>query len=256
MNEITRKMVAIGGGDDTPGCFPSEGVSAYDEEIIKLSGKKNPKLLFVPTATKDWDGYITAIQAYFGTRLECQIDVLYAFKRSPSQVELRDKILMADIIYVGGGNTLYMMKRWKMLGIDKLLRQAYDQGTVMSGLSAGAICWFKYGTSDSRIITDPTFKEYIRVSGMGWFNLTMSPHHLTEKKRKPAITRMIGKYGGVGLALDDYAAIEILDDKFKIITTKPIARAHKVYKEKRKVIYEEIPTDTELALEYLTSVNK
>ena len=236
-----KKLIAIGGGDHTPGDFPLKSVFKFDKEIIKLTSKKNPKLLFIPTASKDSPGYIDSVNKYYGKRLGCRIDVLKVVSEKPSLKTIREKILNADIIYVGGGNTLYMIRKWKSLGIDKLLYKAWKNGTVMAGLSAGAICWFRYGTSDSRMLTDPTFKDYIRISGLDWLNITLSPHHQKEKKRKPSLIKMIKKHGGVGLALDDWAAIEVLDDKFRIITTKPIAKAFKVYKEKNKVVYQEIP---------------
>ena len=247
-----RKLVAIGGGDDDkPGALPAKGVFTFDREIVKLSGKKNPRLLFIPTGTKDWQGYIEAVQQYFGGRLGCRIDVLKVTTDRPSASTIKNKILTADIIYVGGGNTLYLIRKWKQLGIDKLLFKAYKQGTVMCGLSAGAICWFRYGTSDSRMLTDPNFKDYIRVSGLGWFDLTLSPHHIKEKRRKPALIKQIKKHGGVGLALDDYAALEILDSKFRIITTKGFARAFKVYKSRNKVVYKKLPRDRFLPISEL-----
>jgi dipeptidase E len=236
-----KKLIAIGGGDNAPGDLPLKGVFAFDKEIVKLANKKNPRLLFIGTASKDWEGYFHVVNKYFGKRLACKVDVLRVVSEQLSLKVIREKILNADIIYVGGGSTLYLIRKWKSLGIDKLLRQAYEKGTVMAGLSAGAICWFRYGTSDSRMLTDPTFKDYIRVSGLGWLNLTLSPHHQKEKKRKPSLIRQIKKHGGVGLALDDWAAIEVLDDQFRIITTKPIAKAFKVYKEKSKIVYQEIP---------------
>ena len=250
-----HKLIAAGGGDKNPGDFPAKGVFAFDEEIVRLAGKKSPKLLFIPTATRDWEGYIEAVQKYFGGRLGCRVDVLRVVSERPSAYVIKEKIRNADIIYVGGGNTLFLIRKWKQLGIDKLLRQAYDRGAVMSGLSAGAICWFRYGTSDSRMLTDPTFKDYIRVSGLGWFDLTLSPHHLKEKKRKPALIKQIKKHGGVGLALDDYTALEILDNKFRIITAKPFAKAFKLYKEHREVIYQELPRNKFLPLCELVEVS-
>jgi dipeptidase E len=245
------KLFAIGGGEIGRPGQPIE-TAAIDKEIIKQSGKKHPKLLFIPTASKDSAGYISTVQNYFGKKLGCNVDVLLTVNEKPSLRKIREKIITADIIYVGGGNTLYMINKWKSLSIDKLLWEAYQRGTVMSGLSAGAICWFKYGTSDSRMMTNPTFKNYIRVSGLNWFNLTLSPHHIREKKRKLGLIKQIKKYGGVGLALDDYSAIEIIDNTFRIITSKPIAKAHKVYIKNKKVVYEEIKENMFFSIDFLT----
>ena len=247
-------MIAAGGGDSNPGDFPAKGVFAFDKEIVKLAGRKEPRLLFIPTATKDWEGYIDAVQKYFGGRLGCRVNVLKVVRERPSAKMIKDKILNTDIIYVGGGNTLYLIRKWKQLGVDKLLCRAYERGVVMSGLSAGAICWFRYGTSDSRMLTDPNFRDYIRVSGLGWFDLTLSPHHFKEKRRKSALIKQIKKHGRVGLALDDYAAVEILDDKFRIITAKPFARAFKVYKNQGKVVYEKLPRNRFFPLSELVKV--
>ncbi len=244
------KLIAIGGGEIGRPGKPIETL-AIDKEIIKQSGKKHPKLLFIGTATKDWEGYYETVEKYFGKKLGCKTDVLRVVKEKPSAKTIKEKILNTDIIYVGGGNTLFMIRKWKQLGIDKLLFQAYKKGIVMSGLSAGANCWFSYCTSDSRMLTDPTYKDYIRVKGLGWFNIIISPHHITEKKRRAGLIKQIGRHGGIGLALDDFVALEIIDSKFRIITSKPKAKAHKVYKQNGKIMYEEIKKNTFLPLEYL-----
>ncbi len=245
-----KKLIAIGGGEiGRPGTKVE--TLAIDKEIIKLTGKKHPKLLFIPTATKDWPGYVEAVQKYFGKKLGCKISTLLVVSEKPGFKLIREKILGADVIYVGGGNTLQMLKWWRRLGIDKVLWEAHKKGIVISGLSAGAICWFKFGTSDSRMISNPNFKGYIRVKGLGWYNLTFSPHHIREKQRKAELIKQIIKHGGVGLALDDFAAIEFIDNKFKIITSKQFAKAHKVYIKDKKLFYAEIEKNKFLDLEYL-----
>jgi dipeptidase E len=123
-----RKLIAAGGGDNNPGDFPTKGVFAFDKEIVRLAGTKSPKLLFIPTATRDWEDYIDAVQKYFGGRLGCRVDVLRVVSERPSANAIKEKILNADIVYVGGGNTLFLIRKWKQLGIDKLLRQAYERG--------------------------------------------------------------------------------------------------------------------------------
>src|ERR1700691_1480775 len=141
---MPRAIVAIGGGD-----IRTRGTAAIDREIIRLSSKKNPRLLFIPTASSDSEMYWKHVDEYFGGFLRCKTDVLFLIKEQPSNEQTRRKIGSADIIYVGGGNTLMMMRLWRRLGVDRLLRRAYATGTVLCGISAGSICWFDSGHSDS-----------------------------------------------------------------------------------------------------------
>jgi dipeptidase E len=128
MEPMSKAIVAIGGG-----VIRTRGTLAIDREIIRLSHKKNPKLLFIPTASSDSEIYWKHVQDYFGKFLKCKTDVLFLIKEQPSKEQIRRKILSADIVYVGGGNTLLMMGLWRRLGVDKLLVSAYENGTVLSG---------------------------------------------------------------------------------------------------------------------------
>lgn len=136
-----KKLVAIGGGEIGQSGYPVE-TTKIDKEIIRLTGKRNPRLLFIPTASSDSKSYFEAVKKHFGKRLGCKTDVLYLIKEKPTRKEIEEKILNSDMIYVGGGNTLKMMKVWRKTGVDKVLKQAYNKGVVLSGLSAGSICWF------------------------------------------------------------------------------------------------------------------
>jgi dipeptidase E len=135
---MTTTIVAIGGGN-----IRTRGTATIDREIIRLSNKKNPRLLFVPTASSDSEIYWQHVQEYFGKFLKCRTDVLFLIKERPSKEQIRRKISTADIIYVGGGNTLMMMRLWRRLGIDRLLVSAYENGTVLCvsvrARSAGSI---------------------------------------------------------------------------------------------------------------------
>ncbi len=146
---------------------------------MRLSGfrdKKNPKLLFIPTASSDSEIYWKHIQEYFGEFLKCKTDVLFLMTESLSPEQIRKKIVSADIIYVGGGNTLQMMRIWRSLGVDKLLKAAYENGTVLCGISAGSICWFDSGHSDSMSFYNPRKWKYINVKGLGLIQgITLSP---------------------------------------------------------------------------------
>jgi dipeptidase E len=98
-------------------------------------------------------------------------------KEQPSKEQTRRKILSADIIYVGGGNTLQMMRVWRRLGIDKLLKKAYENGTVLCGISAGSICWFDSGHSDSMSFYSPKNWKYTNVRGLGLIRGIHCPHY-------------------------------------------------------------------------------
>ena len=156
-----KKLVIIGGGE----IRKSESLS-LDRETIKLTGKKHPKLLFIPTASSDHEGYCDAVKKHFGGKLGCRIDQLCLLKQRYSKKVIKEKILGSDIIYVGGGNTLMMMNTWRRTGVDKLLKAASSKGIVLSGVSAGSICWFSFGLSDSRRFKNPK-ADLIRVSGLG-----------------------------------------------------------------------------------------
>ena len=106
------KLVAIGGGEMALG-----ETLAIDKEIVSLTGKDRPRALFIPTASSDSREYWQGFQCVYGQELGCVTDVLYLLGVSPTKGELEQKILSSDLIYVGGGNTLKMMRRWRRLGV-------------------------------------------------------------------------------------------------------------------------------------------
>ena len=221
------KIIAIGGGEIGRPGYPIETTN-IDKEIIKLSGKKKPKVLFIPTASSDSKGYCDVFTKHFGTRLGCKVNILYLVNNRPSHKLICEAILNADIIYVGGGNTLKMMNIWRKLGLDEILFKAAERGIILSGLSAGSICWFKYGNSDSRKFKNKN-AGLIKVSGLGMINALNCPHYDFEPERKADLKKMMQKTPGVALALDNCCALEVVDSKYKIISSKPIANAYKVY---------------------------
>jgi len=233
-----KKIVAIGGGEiGSPGC-PVE-TTAIDKEIIRLTGKKNPKVLFIPTASSDSSGYYETVQRHFGKRLGCKTDVLWLVKEKPSHKEIEKKVMTSDIVYVGGGNTQKMLRVWKSYGLDRILKKAWDKGIILSGLSAGSICWFRAGTSDSRRFNDPD-ADLIKVSGLGFIPATHSPHYDVEKDRRPGLKKIMRKTSGVAIAIDNCCAVEFVDDTYRVIASKLDAKAYKVYWKVGKYHEEEI----------------
>jgi len=232
------KIVAIGGGEIGRAGYSIE-TTEIDREIIRLSGKPSPRLLFIPTASSDSEGYLNDVKRHFGKRLGCEVDVLYLIREKPSRQEIERRILGSDIIYVGGGNTLKMLQAWRKTGTDKILRRAYERGIVLSGVSAGAICWFRYGSSDTRKFSGKG-GGLVRVRGLGFVNATYCPHYDLEKDRKPHVKRMMRKTPGVALTFDNCSAIEIVNGDFRVISSKKSANAYKAYWEKGKYCHETI----------------
>ena len=240
-----RKIVAIGGGEIGRPGHPVE-TTKIDKEIIRLTSKKSPKVLFIPTASSDSEGYYEAVQKHFGKRLGCNTDVLWLIKERPSRKEIEQKVMSSDIVYVGGGNTQKMLRIWRSYGIDKILEKAWGKGIILSGLSAGSICWFRGGTSDSRRFKNPD-ADLIRVSGLNFIPTMHSPHYDVEKDRRPGLKKIMQKTSGVAIAIGNCCAIEFVDDTYRVVTSKSSAKAYKVYWKAGKYYEEEIKRHKDFA---------
>jgi dipeptidase E len=227
-----KKIVAIGGGEIGRPGYPVE-TTKIDKEIIRLTGKKKPKVLFIPTASSDSERYYEIVKKHFGKRLGCKTDVLYLIKEKLTKKEIEKKAFSADIIYVGGGNTREMLKVWKKTGTDVILKKAWEKGIVLSGLSAGSMCWFQGGISDSERMIDPK-APLIKIQALGFIDALHSPHYDKEKDRRPSLKKIMKKEKGVAIALDDCCAIEIIDTTYRIISSRSKANAYRVFWEKGK----------------------
>ena len=233
------KIVAIGGGE-----IREMETAAIDKRIVELTGKTQPKALFIPTASGDAPGYIDTFETVYGRHFGCQTRTLELIQNPPAFDEMSASVLGSDLVYVGGGNTYKMMKRWRYLGLDTVLAEAASQGTVLSGLSAGAICWFRYGHSDSRSFYSNPDWDYVRVSGLGFINAVCCPHYHVEK-REASFSQMIAKRGGIGIACDNNAAIEIVGEHYRILTSAPNGKAYKLFKRDGNAVITELSQNSE-----------
>jgi len=223
------KIVAIGGGEiGRPGY--SVETTEIDKESKRLTGKKSPKALLIPTASGDDKGYYEVFEEHFGERLGCKTDVLYLFENDLDEENIKEKIFSSDIVYVGGGNTKKMMEEWRRRGLDRILGEAAKKDIVLSGVSAGAICWFKYGNSDSSKFESSGNQEIVMIEGLGLIDLMICPHYDVEEDRKASLNNMVDEYDEVAVALDNCSALEIIDNKYRVITSKEGAKAYKVSK--------------------------
>ena len=235
---IQRTIVAIGGGEIRNG-----ETLAIDSEIVRLSGRMRPRVLFVPTASNDAESYAETFRGVYESQLGCIVDVLWLWERLRSLRDVAEQIDAAHVVYVGGGNTLRMMRRWRHLGVDALLRAAWKRGVIMSGISAGAICWFRYGTSDSRRFYDPNDESLIRVRGLGLVDAIVSPHHLAEPNRRAGLISVMQRSSGVGLAIDDNAALILRGREYQVVRSRARSGIHKAYRVGGEVVYRRLGPD-------------
>jgi aminopeptidase N len=175
----SKNIVAIGGG----GFGRYLGSLEIEKYIISLINKKRPKICFIPTASGDSSLYKLNFYRAF-SKLDCITSHIDFFSRTEN---LEDKVLNQDIIYVGGGNTKSMLAVWKEWNLDEILRNAYEKGIVLSGVSAGAICWFEKG------ITDSYAEELAIIDCLGIVEGIACPHFDEEKEREPYVNDVINR---------------------------------------------------------------
>jgi aminopeptidase N len=174
---MDKQIIAIGGGGF--GRNPGDGV--IEQYILDQTGKEKPNICFIPTATGDNEAYKVNYYSTF-SKLDCNPIHLDFFKRTP---DLEQLIPQQDAIFVGGGNTKSMLAVWKDWNLDKLLKDAYEKGAVMSGVSAGANCWFERAVVDS-------WEEDLRVIDcMGFVKGNCCPHYDEEPQRRPAVKKFL-----------------------------------------------------------------
>ena len=197
---MKKQIIAIGGGGF--GRTPGEGL--IEKYILDQSEKDVPNICFIPTATGDNEAYKVNYYSTF-SKLDCSPSHLDFFKRTP---DLKELILKQDVIFVGGGNTKSMLAVWKDWGLDLLLKEAYEKGVIMSGVSAGAICWFDKGITDS-------WAEDLKVMDcLGFIEGACCPHYDEEPQRKPSLNKFITeKVLKSCYAVDGGCALHIEDEK-------------------------------------------
>lgn len=214
------KIVAIGGGE-----LRSNETIQIDRFIVEFSGTTHPRLLFIPTASGDSEGYIETVRKVYGNQLGCKIDTLLLVGNDITQGEIEKKILSADIIYVGGGDTVKMMEIWRRNKMDEYLRKAYEKNIVLSGISAGSICWFLKGHSDSSPITNPNgWWDYEQVRGINLIPAIHCPHY--NEKGHEGFDEAMKKEKVPGIAVENNCAFVIKDDMYKIIKSDNKSKAY------------------------------
>lgn len=220
---MTKKIVAIGGGEN--GRIDSDGTRLpyetgnQDKEIIRLTGKEHPNFLLIAHSQplERQEGYFQTMVDIYNKKYGCPCKDLKSDKLMDKEY-VQSLIDWADIIYEGGGNTLDMIKLWKETGFDKILRKAWEDGKVMCGVSAGANCWFKECSSDSLKIKYGDAQPLISVECLGLIDGLFVPH-CDAPGRLENVKDLLKTSDQIGLSMSNCAALEIIDDQYRVITS-------------------------------------
>ena len=222
-----RKILIAGGGFGT----------TFIKYMAELTGKERPRICYLPTASADREsGNLRWYQNCAPLNVEPHVQVSFINSHRMKQT-FAEVLLSMDGIVASGGNTLNQQVIWKAHGIDEVLKTAWDRGIVLGGASAGSLCWFDEGTTDSRPI------DLTRVECLGFIKGSHSPHYDADEERRPTYQRMI-KSGELqpGYACDNDAGIYFVDNEVeRIVHTRPDAKVYYVGVVGGSVVERELP---------------
>lgn len=222
-----KRIVLIGGGDIGRGNTLYE-TKEIDEEIIKMTNKENPNFLFIGLASSYSDSYYDTIKKIYKD-LGCNTSYLKKKNIINNPDITKNKILNADIIYIGGGDSIKLINEIKEYKIDTLLEEALNKKTVLVGISAGAILLSKEGFSDSLILRGESDK-YSFLEGLNLVNINICPHYSLEKSiqlKEQINNREI-------YCLENSTALKIEDDSITIIKANPNNNIYLISKTKEE----------------------
>lgn len=214
MADKQKQIIAIGGG----GFYRDPENLALERYIVQQAGAPDARVAFVPTASAEPDSYLVSFYTAF-LKLGCRPLHLSFFKRTP---DLRDFLLSQHVIFIGGGNTKSMLAVWREWGMPDILREAWKSGIVLTGVSAGAICWFEQG------VTDSWAGELRPLDCLGFLPGSCCPHYDGEANRRPSYHRMLSNGEiAAGVAIEDWTAVHYIGTEIhRVIAAKPGARAY------------------------------
>ena len=205
---IMKQIIAMGGG----GFSALGATSPLDSFALECSGKDKPKICLIPTASGEDKRHIELFQETFSER---GVENNWLSLFSPPTADLRSFLLSYDVIYVGGGNTKSLLALWRAWELDKILHEAWEQGTVLCGRSAGMICWFEQGNTDS------IPGKLTALDCLGWLPGSACPHYDGEPNRRPSYQNMVAS-GEIlpGHAADNGVGLYFVDTVLKEALTE------------------------------------
>jgi peptidase E len=213
--QTSQHIVALGGGG-----FSLEASPVLDNYILGLARRDKPRICFVPTASGDSDNYIVRFYKRF-TDGRSEPTHLELFRRTVNDIS--EFLVLQDVVYVGGGNSANMLAAWRIHGVDVAMRRALEGGTILAGVSAGSLCWFEWG------VTDSFGPKLGRVEGLGILKGSNCPHYDGDPQRRPTYQALVGAGMPAGFANDDGAALHFMNGSLhRVVASRPNARAYRV----------------------------
>lgn len=237
-----KTIYAIGGGE-----LKNKETLKLDAYLVnkakERAGEKRPYALFIPTASHDFMPYYNSFHkiytGVFGVKTDVALTVFHEYDLE----KIKNKFLKADIIYVGGGNTLFMIDSWKKTGLLDLITDAYNRDVIFCGLSAGAICWFEDIYTDSLESEIKKDIPYSMAKGLGWLKGVVSPHYNERVKDFDEI--VLNNYAEA-IGIENNSMLEIIDGKITKSISSENNNAYKIIKDSGKLIKEIIQPNIEL----------
>jgi peptidase E len=217
METALRQIVAFGGG----GFSMESGNPLLDEYVLGLCRGGRPKVCFLPSASGDADHYIVRFYRAFPAE-RCETSHISLFRREQGPEDLRAHLLAQDLIYVGGGSVVSMLGAWRAHGLDTILREAWEAGVVLCGLSAGSLCWFSEAVSGFH--GPPQ-----RVEGLDLLPFSNCVHYEPTSPRRFAYHAMLREGMRAGFAAEDGAALHFVGcDLSRVVASRPTARGYRL----------------------------
>jgi dipeptidase E len=206
--------------------------SILDDYVLSLTEARRPRICFLPTASGDADHYVVRFYRRFSTY--CEASHLSLFRRDQGgqgvEDDLASHLLSQDLIYVGGGNVVSMLGVWRAHGLDEVLRQAWREGIVLCGPSAGSLCWFDEGLS---AFHGPPR----RVRGLGLLPYSNCVHYDAEPARRAEYHSLVGDGMRAGFAVDDGVALHFEDTRLeRVVSSRPDGAAYHVERVDDRVV--------------------
>jgi peptidase E len=231
MKTVPRQIVAFGGG----GFSMESGNPLLDDYVLGLTGAERPRVCFLPSASGDADHYIVRFYRAFSAH-RCEATHVSLFRREQGPEDLRRHLLSQDLIYVGGGSVVSLLGVWRAHGIDEILREAWEAGVILCGLSAGSLCWFAEAVTGFH--GPPK-----RLEGLGLLPFSNCVHYEPKSKRRESYHGFLREGMRAGYAAEDGAALHFTGTELsRVIASRPEARGYRLDVAGQRVVEMRIAT--------------